>query len=379
MSKIVIVYRDVIVGGCELLIEKLTKQFVLRGNEVFILYQNCEKEMKTRYINAGAKTLQLDRWDVNAITQFDTGDELSVLTFLISDYLKFYYITRKTKAVVYAVHFKGLAYKNPLKIKLAGPIIKEMQNNNNIICMDKMTNEYTISCYKDVKLSNNLIVPIPIEIVDVNDETFKNRSSIDKFNILSIARAEFPFKGYLIGLVDKYKDWYLDNNNVSLTIISYGKDIEKLKSAIDGLPSDIKSSITLVGKTNYEYLDKYFSDAKLYVGMGTTLLDASQRGIPSIVVVPYTQDLIASSFFYDDNTKLAQEDTTSNTIDTLITEAMNWTQDEYIEKEKLSRNAVVKDYSVEKCADTIMNQFNIVKYSKERYKIRRKLLAVRLS
>ena len=77
---------------------------------------------------------------------------------------------------------------------------------------------------------------------------------------MTIARAEFPFKGYILGLLD----WFASSDsNIRLTIVSYGPDEKKIADRIDSFDEIVKKRITLVGKTDYGQLEKYYKTADL--------------------------------------------------------------------------------------------------------------------
>lgn len=49
-----------------------------------------------------------------------------------------------------------------------------------------------------------------------------NRSNT--INVISICRADFPFKGYVIGLIEEFAKYNADNKNSNLHVIASGKN-----------------------------------------------------------------------------------------------------------------------------------------------------------
>lgn len=126
--------------------------------------------------------------------------------------------------------------------------------------------------------------------------------------MLAIARADFPFKGYLLGLIDEFSKGNIPEK-WHLTIITYGPihHMELLHSKYLQSSEAVKSRIQILGKMKYEDLEYYFNQAHIFVGMGTTLLDASKHGVISIPVEPFNNSVKCKGFFYD-NPEVVGED-----------------------------------------------------------------------
>lgn len=149
-----------------------------------------------------------------------------------------------------------------------------------------------------------------------------------------------------------------------MDIVSYGSDIDILKRKIDSLSEKSKEIISLHGKTDFEELDEYFNKAKLYIGMGTTILDASQRGIISIPVVSYTEELIADKFFHENDETLTLEASDSNNILKLYDAIKRLNYREYLELSQMTRMLAIEKHSVEKVTEKFVNNFVNMKYNK---------------
>lgn len=55
--------------------------------------------------------------------------------------------------------------------------------------------------------------------------------------------------------------------------------------------------IELLGPIDYIELDKYILKSDLYVGIGTTVLEAIKNGIPAIPVRDFSYECLTSGFF----------------------------------------------------------------------------------
>ena len=90
----------------------------------------------------------------------------------------------------------------------------------------------------------------------------KNDLSADKIiskgffsnTIITASRAEFPYKGYLLGLLDDFVYLNTKLSDIKLVIVSDGDDINILKNRINNLPSNIQQKISLFGWMNQHFL-----------------------------------------------------------------------------------------------------------------------------
>lgn len=376
MVEYIFFYKDVILGGCELLIEKVSKQIVKLGDAgetcVKVLCNTIDGSMLERFKDSRVEICQISNWESNKELQdhISMENEIRMVVFFWEDFVRLYYLkNRKMKTILYAVHFQALAVgancrfpflKQLLQI-IGGKSIYELLLGGKILCMDEQTVRYTQNYFQKAFLEDTSIykiVRIPINVVTVNREQLNKRAQATEFNVLAIARAEFPFKGYLLGLVDFFVGQE-NKENLHLDIISYGPDIDMLERKVKALDEETKKIITLHGKVDYDALGQFYDKAKLYIGMGTTVLDAAQRGIISIPVVPYTEELAADKFFHEDGSILAVERKLPNYIINLWKEVRGLDPGKYLEFSEKSRDVVKRYYGVEETAQQVINAFNV--------------------
>ena len=208
-------------------------------------------------------------------------------------------------------------------------------------------------------------VNIGIDIEDVTEASILERAdNRRKLKIVSIARAEFPFKGYLIGLLDLLETFKADYE-IKVSIVSYGNGVQRLENHIKekNFPENIE--VKLYGRTEYTKLKEMFSDCTVYIGMGTSVLDAAQYGIPCIVIKPWTMRIIGRDFFSykhpqvgfygkgDESDVLAQ-----------ILAVMDMTNDEYFSLGKQTRRTVLDLYDNTSNAWKIMDAFGSISNGK---------------
>lgn len=117
--------------------------------------------------------------------------------------------------------------------------------------------------------------------------------------ILSAARADFPFKGYLVGLVDQFCEIKKEMPSVKLKIFSDGGDMHILRDKVNAVSEEIRKDISLNGWICYEELYQEIQKAKVYIGMGTTVMDAALNYKPAVVVSFDTMDCVSAGLFTD--------------------------------------------------------------------------------
>ncbi|MCR5755424.1 MAG: hypothetical protein K6G30_11525, partial [Acetatifactor sp.] len=195
----------------------------------------------------------------------------------------------------------------------------------------------------------------PIDIKPKDNFLDYIREGFDSQVILAAARAEFPFKGYLLGLVDEFEKIKKVIPNAQMKIVSEGEDIEVLKGRIDQLEPVTKKGIELSGWITYEELIEEIIHCRVFVGMATGLLDASKNYRISIPVKHTTEKCVASSFFYEKPLMLAEQfkTTENNRMYDLLMEALGQNFDEYKERCIASFEKIQEVYN----DDSVMQQF----------------------
>ena len=371
--KIGFVYENYIVGGCELLILRLAKAYSTQGMIPIVICKTIDSEMLNSFVGENITVEVLKSWKRGKLESVLTTNKVDrIITFKLYDYLM---LQNYNKSVLmYAVHFKALVpkvpnskvYSNLLRDNLKTFIYHETYNGR-IIYMDTQTVEYTATYYTFDRTFNNQATIIRISIDDflMTEEELFEKVDIEHKSILSISRAEFPFKEYLIGLID----WFSKESDEldKLTIVSYGEQIDQIKSKIEELDSMKRTQVHLLGKTQHNELEQLYKNANIYVGMGTTVVEAAYRGLISFAVRPYTDELIVDKPFYEDYFKVALDDDCECHLEKLQN-ALNSNKDQLIEILKNSRTIVEKEYGVTSNSKKIIQMFDSYKKAKKNYR-----------
>lgn len=142
-----------------------------------------------------------------------------------------------------------------------------------------------------------LRLPMKCKRLDNYEQIIKQGFESDL--ILSAARADFPFKGYLVGLVDQFCEIKKEKPSVRLKIFSDGGDMHILRDKVNAVPEEIRKDISLNSWISYEELYQEMQKAKVYIGMGTTVMDAALNYKPSVVVSFDTMNCLSAGLFTD--------------------------------------------------------------------------------
>ncbi len=188
---------------------------------------------------------------------------LSILFF-------FKWKSRKIKIVFVVYHPNEFSQDDYFSVKYRSIIHRF--GRNNIWFMNS-------ACFKIHNLNSiDRISPIYLNlVVDLLSEG-GFRAPLSGMRILTVARL-VDFKiGYIIQLVN----YAIKNPNVELLVIGSGPQRQQI---VDLLSTSEASNIKLIPSVKYEDLVNYYRECSVYVGMGTTLLESSSCGVPSIVAI----------------------------------------------------------------------------------------------
>lgn len=303
---VIFTYTNFILGGAETLVLRMSEWLICNGIKVYIICdfidnlikKECEEKGIQIYVsNKKRKVLTL-------ILKKEAEKKKIVINFFLEEYINYETLKNKFEFYnfLYVVHpYNTIVGKNlpvsisKIYIKVYKKLFIEMYEKGNIIYMDEECIKATESYYSlNFCKAYKTITRLPIKLQSVDTPIKK-----EKFNILTISRFEFPFKGYILGLIEDFELLEKQYPQITLTIIGDGKDKEEVFHKIKKLDKRIQKKINLVGNVPYNELNIYFNLASVYVGMGTTLLDALNMKLPVIPVLGYTYQNLSPGFFYE--------------------------------------------------------------------------------
>jgi hypothetical protein len=352
-------------GGTESLCLRLAKWCISNSYRVIFLTQNKGIDHTLQaFLDIGMECYFYDRKkqfffnEENKKLLLYKEEAALVISFTIVDFLVISSLLSKIKIAfsycLYVIHPKWTSFGNSLWIK---PMILKLLQSNKIIFMDEECRDACILRYKlDYNKYKFKIVRLPIRIDPVLSKP-KNKI----INILSISRFDFPFKGYLLGLVDSFVSMAVSNENLKLTIIGgnkKNKNTMRLIEKINHIPKNIQQRINILDVLPYSKLLNYIDNCDVYIGMGTTILEAANRNKICIIALAYQENDLSVGFFdVDDNYKARvcynEKDQYLHFTD-LIQDVIFMDEEYFIEKENKTKLILDTYYNIDKNAKEII-------------------------
>ncbi len=182
---------------------------------------------------------------------------------------------------------------NAIGARIMNSYIKDLLKTNSYFCMDNVCRDIVAS-FSGIEKKQIPIALLGIEI----DQKYAYKKRNENLSILTVTRMVFPFKGYVLGLIQDFA-LLCDQYDVNLVIIGDGDGLNEVNAKIGQLEEDIRNRISLMPSVPYQQLKDIYSKADIYVGMGTTLLEASKNALPSIVANAYQYSNSSPGFFSD--------------------------------------------------------------------------------
>lgn len=303
-----LIYGNAQIGGAETLLLRIAEYYLSCGESVTFECESITDDLRNMFnkknilVNVYGKSYKEEVLDT-----LQDNDKILILEpsrFLFTqNYV--WAKAKKTKVILYIVHSDHLIGLLPtgvyskLFFKKYKRYIEQNLNDNNIFFMDEETCLKSLKFYHLENLfSDNLILNLPYLSVpfDIDNLKLKAEKRKEYFELLSVCRSDFPFKGYVFGLVDQYIFIKQRYNNLSLKIVISGDthNIELIENKCLNV-----SGITILKNVNYDDLLEIYSEANLCVGMGSTLIESARVGVPGIAVSPYTYECKSDHFFHE--------------------------------------------------------------------------------
>lgn len=243
------------------------------------------------------------------------------------------------------------------------------QLENGVIFMDL---ECALDCKKYYKTTFDLpVIRLGESIPKKDDFVIRSRMKERKkiFTILTITRFKFPAKGYLLGLIDTFGKLSSKYPDIQLKIIGDGKGKKQVLEKIASLSLDIQQKIEYIGNVPYDNLKEYFKISHIFVGMGTTLLDAAGYALPGIVATAYQTGDLSVGRFSENYDNLGGNIYLSNRRCSCfykeIEKILNMDDEQYYKAEEEAYSTVDKYYNLEVVMPQILEKCEkTIKYKK---------------
>lgn len=363
-EKICIFFVHGISGGTATLSYRLASAYIEKG---YLVYYICEERNSEKNIQlfeeSGIDVIVTKRKRWNDIAKEKVVSAKEVLAFSYSYELFIYAENVKkhnscTRSFLYVVYerclFRGGEQENGFTRfinRLNRRYIYHINRNNHLLFMENRIIDVTEKFLNiDLSVSRNNIFPLPYQFMEENP-IYDNR----KKTIVTMSRLDFPFKGYLMGLIDDFTKMSEDIDDLELWIIGTGNSAEQLKDKLNKLDKDIKNKILLLGELPYDNAKEIIAKAFVFVGLGTGLLDAVSKKVPAIGTKVYEYKCLGNGFLYEHVSELGFLSGDSNVHDIIyeLETVFNMSQKDYIDLCEKEYCAAISYYGMDQFINKI--------------------------
>jgi glycosyltransferase involved in cell wall biosynthesis len=179
-----------------------------------------------------------------------------------------------------------------------------------------------------ISLQDSTIIQL---FVDVGKYEFKLRPSLRRTRVVSIGRVT-EYKTYNFTLLPVFKQLREEGHDVEWHIYGDGEQLRDLELRVSA--ADLASVVFVHGALNYSKFQSVLDDAFLYIGGGTTLIEAAACGVPSLTTIEYAPDPVSYGFISEiagHNLIEPGMDKRTCLIKDRIVETLNCSPDEYLD------------------------------------------------
>ena len=290
--------------------------------------------------------------DLNYKLSLDKSVKITLITFtvetlFIAESIMYANPEYDFTNITYMVHPNSYIYKSKNSNFIRRGIFNPMYSGISSRLVDNRILYFLSENHKNIFIKSTFHKEIKDRILRLG--TYINGLNVDKTRnhykqrkIVTVSRFDFPFKDYLKGLIDSLEK--LDKN-VSLNIIGWGQDEEELMSYIEKKRDNIRNRINVIKGVTYQNLQKYLDDAFVYIGEGTSVLDALNNSLLSIVVNEYDRSAKTNGYFYD-NYNVTTTECNLYQIEEFLKIVFSMSEEEYITQVKKDYNRFVDIYNI---------------------------------
>lgn len=270
-------------------------------------------------------------------------EPITVISFMWPYYLDMELIKRKAGLrfanIVYAIHpdtfKKGLRFENTVLHDLIagsyGKILERMNRNKALYFMDEDVLKATRAFMKVSLDPHNPLLHLPMFCPERKDAEEIIQNGFASPVIMTAARAEYPYKGYLLGLVDTFKTLKVKYPALQLEIVTGGmeEDVARLREKQSSLPEEFQKDIIFHNWMDYDTLRQEMERCKVFIGMGTSVLDAALVYKPAIAVKYNTFRVLADGFLSSRPACIAADPNCQTAAAVFLEQALLMNEEEY--------------------------------------------------
>lgn len=363
MDKICVFFVYGISGGTATLSYRLSREYQKRGFRIFYVCEEINDEDNYHlFKEQGIEIIVCKHsyWYRNIKDFIIEADKVVAWVYSFEIYFAAEKVKRarknlETNIFLYVVHERCLIRGNGSGKGVYDQIcswinslnalyIKTIDQNNELLFMEQriidLSEDYLKMRFQDTE---DKVLPLPYLFTEQPFEVPKRKKIIS-----TMTRIDFPFKKYVMGLIDIFCKYYKDYG-LELWIIGTGKSEDELKEKIAQLDDEVKNKIKLFGNVEYIKVKEILRDTYVFVGMGTGLLDAASVMLPSIGVQAYKYECLGDGFLNENPSVLGylSEQNGLHSIEKELLEILQLSKEEYSELCKKEYMAAKDYYSIE--------------------------------
>lgn len=191
--------------------------------------------------------------------------------------------------------FEYLHRSNDYRYEVCMKILRKLGPSNMVFCTDGCKQDHSRSLEPSWKTSR--VSPLLIDIPKMHRADHLAVGVIHcPFRILSVGRL-VSFKNYNFYMPRVIRELLNQGYSVRWDVYGDGNEFEAIQAEIAF--QKVGDYVTLHGTVPYNTLGERFAEADIYIGSGTTVIEASAAGLPAIVALDNISDSITPGYFCD--------------------------------------------------------------------------------
>jgi glycosyltransferase involved in cell wall biosynthesis len=161
--------------------------------------------------------------------------------------------------------------------------------SENILFMNEVVRDNHAQWFKN-KFEHSSIIPLPVSLPARRTGSV----SIDTTKIVSIGRL-VQFKNYVLPVIDTLKELNHAGHDFKFYIYGDGPLQKEIEQHIKA--QGLEKNVFLCGKIKYSEIYDLLKSAWLFIGMGTSIIEASAYGVPSLQAIESEHKNVTYGFF----------------------------------------------------------------------------------
>ena len=180
------------------------------------------------------------------------------------------------------------------KSRISQNLLAQIGAPNIVFCTEGCRTWHEPVLGPEVKGSH--VSPLLIELPEARPSSRPDRRAGDPVQIVSVGNFT-PFKTYHFTLPFVLRDLRSAGVKVHWTVFGDGLEFERTRRIV--AEAGVEDLVTLAGRVPYERFHEEVRKADLYIGAGTTLIEVSALGVPSLVALDDNPDATTPGYFCD--------------------------------------------------------------------------------